>query len=75
MGLLAGALARSVAGSPRRGCLFTIAVGVAGALIGGAIAQAAGQQGVNEFSWWSLLVSFSGATVLLIALSALDRGS
>ncbi len=73
MGLLAGALARSVAGSPRRGCLFTIAIGVAGALVGGAVAQAAGQRGVDEFTWWTLLVAFAGATVLLVVLGALDR--
>ena len=35
----------------------------------------AGQRGVDEFTWWTLLVAFAGATVLLIALGALDRGS
>lgn len=73
MGLLAGGLARRVAGRPRQGCVHTTVIGVAGALIGGAIAQAAGQRGIDGFSWWTLLVAFVGATVLLLALGALER--
>ena len=73
MGLLAGALARRVAGTPKRGCVYTTVVGIAGALIGGALAQAAGQEGIRGFSWWTLLVAFVGATVLLLALGALER--
>lgn len=73
MGLLAGGLARRVAGTPRGGCLYTTVIGIAGALIGGAVAQVAGQRGVDEFSWWSLLVAFVGATVLLLVLGALER--
>ncbi len=74
MGLLAGALARRVAGAPRRGCVYTTVIGIAGAFIGGAVAQVAGQRGVDEFSWWTLLVAFVGATVLLLVLGALERG-
>jgi uncharacterized membrane protein YeaQ/YmgE (transglycosylase-associated protein family) len=48
-------------------------IGIAGALIGGAVAQVAGQRGVDEFTWWSLLVAFVGATVLLLVLGALER--
>ena len=73
MGLLAGGLARRVAKRPRQGCVQTIVIGLAGALIGGALAQAAGQQGLTGFSWWTLLVAFIGATVLLLVLGALER--
>jgi uncharacterized membrane protein YeaQ/YmgE (transglycosylase-associated protein family) len=43
MGLIAGVLARWVVKDDRSGCVYTIVVGVLGALIGGAIAQAAGK--------------------------------
>lgn len=73
VGLLAGALARAAVGSPQRGCLFTLAVGVVGGLIGGALFTAAGQEGIDEFGIWSILVAFAGASVLLLGLRVLDR--
>ncbi len=42
MGLLAGAVARIVVPSKGQGCLYTLVIGVLGALIGGALSAAAG---------------------------------
>jgi uncharacterized membrane protein YeaQ/YmgE (transglycosylase-associated protein family) len=69
LGLIAGLLAEKATGQRAGGCLTKIAVGVLGGLIGGAVATAAGLNGVNEIGLWSILISFAGATVLLLALN------
>ena len=71
VGLFAGLLARFVVRDDRSGCLYTIAVGVLGALIGGALMQWAGHQGVNEFDLRSILVAALGAILLLLILGAI----
>jgi uncharacterized membrane protein YeaQ/YmgE (transglycosylase-associated protein family) len=73
VGLIAGSLARAATGFERRGCLFTLGVGVLGAVLGGAIFSAAGADGVDDLSLWSLLVAFVGAFGLLLALQVLQR--
>lgn len=70
-GLVAGALAKAVTGVERRGCIFTMLVGVVGAVIGGAVFNAFDEEGVGEFGWRSLLVAFVGATILLLGLRLL----
>lgn len=70
-GLLAGALARWVVKDDRRGCLYTMAIGVLGALIGGALMQAAGRTGIDEFDVRTILVAAVGAILLLLVLQAL----
>lgn len=77
VGFLAGALARWVTGSPRRGCLATIAVGIVGAFIGGAVYRlATGEESsaVDDFDLGSVLVAVLGAVLLLLVLDTLDRG-
>jgi len=71
VGLFAGLLARFIVRDDRSGCLYTIAVGVLGALIGGALMQWAGHQGVNEFDLRSILVAALGAILLLLVLGAI----
>jgi uncharacterized membrane protein YeaQ/YmgE (transglycosylase-associated protein family) len=71
VGLLAGGLARRVTGSERQGCLATMVVGILGGILGGALFNAAGEEGIGDFSLWSLLVAFVGACVLLLLLQAL----
>jgi uncharacterized membrane protein YeaQ/YmgE (transglycosylase-associated protein family) len=68
LGLLAGLLAEMATGRRSGGCLTRIAIGVLGALIGGAIATAAGYKGVSGVNGWSLLISFAGAALLLLVL-------
>ena len=73
VGGLSGALAKGATGYKRNsGCLFSIAVGIIGALIGGAIFSALGSTGVDSFNLWSVLVSFVGAVVLLLVLQLLS---
>jgi len=73
LGFVAGTLAGVLTGRRTgRGCLLRIAVGVLGALIGGALARAAGYEGVDELSLRSLLVATLGATLLLLVLGAVE---
>jgi uncharacterized membrane protein YeaQ/YmgE (transglycosylase-associated protein family) len=71
--VVAGALAERATGRRSSGCLTRIAIGIVGALVGGAIANAAGEKGVNDFSLWSLLLAFAGASVLLLVFGAIDK--
>jgi uncharacterized membrane protein YeaQ/YmgE (transglycosylase-associated protein family) len=71
VGFLAGLLARWIVRDDRSGCLYTIAVGILGALIGGALIHAGGHEGINEFSLRSLLVAAIGAILLLLVLQAI----
>ncbi len=72
-GLVAGALARLfVRGSERIGCLGTLAVGIAGALIGGLIGEVLLGEEIR-FRWdlGPFLLAVAGAILLLLALRAL----
>lgn len=70
-GFIAGALAQSVTRTDRAGCLYTIVVGILGGLIGGALFNAAGERGIDDFGLWSIVVAFLGACLLLLVLQAL----
>ena len=72
-GLLAGALARAALGAPRRGCLFTMLLGVAGGILGGILFNAAGEEGMTDFGLWSIFVAFVGACALLLVFQLIDR--
>lgn len=74
VGLVAGALAQRVTGVRGNGCLFTIAVGVLGGIVGGALFNLAGDEGITEFGVRSMFVAFVGAAVLLLVAAALTGG-
>ena len=69
LGLLAGTLAKFlVPGRDPPGCIVTIALGLAGAFIGGWIGTAVGwgTVGQSEFSLRSIALATLGAIVLLL---------
>lgn len=70
-GLLAGALARWIVRDERSGCIYTMVVGVLGALIGGTLMQAIDERPLDEFSLRTVLVAAVGAVLLLLVLQAL----
>jgi uncharacterized membrane protein YeaQ/YmgE (transglycosylase-associated protein family) len=72
VGLIAGFLGRHITGDEKSGCLYSTAVGVLGALIGGALMQAAGNKGVTEFDLRSVFVATLGAVLLLLVLQAIS---
>jgi uncharacterized membrane protein YeaQ/YmgE (transglycosylase-associated protein family) len=73
LGLIAGFLARLVVpGRHNIGCLATLAVGVAGALIGGLVAEAVFDEEIDfAFDLKSLAIATVFAVVLLLALQAM----
>ena len=75
VGLVAGLLARWIVKDERSGCIYTVVVGIVGALIGGALMNAAGEKGVGEFELRTVLVAAVGAVLLLLILQALGGRS
>jgi uncharacterized membrane protein YeaQ/YmgE (transglycosylase-associated protein family) len=70
-GLIAGLLARWIVRDQRSGCLYTIAIGLLGALVGGALMQAIDHRPLDEFSIRTVLVAALGAILLLLLLQAI----
>lgn len=71
VGLLAGLIARWVVKDDRTGCIYTMVVGVLGAIIGGWLMASIDSAGVNDFSLRSIAVAAIGAVLLLLVLQAL----
>ena len=55
----------------RTGCIYTMVIGVLGALIGGGLMSLIDEEGVDEFSLRSILVAAIGAVLLLLILQAI----
>lgn len=72
LGLIAGWIASRITKQRSSGCLTNIAVGVVGALVGGALARAAGYQGIDRISIRSVFLAAVGAVVFLLVLGALE---
>lgn len=73
LGLIAGSLAQTVTGFEKRGCLFTMVVGIVGAFVGGALFSFVGSKPVMEFNLGSAFVAFIGASVLCVILNVVSR--
>ncbi len=71
VGLLAGWLARWIVKDDRAGCIYTMIVGVVGAIVGGWLMATIDEEGVDEFSIRSILVAAVGAVVFLLVLQAI----
>lgn len=69
-GLLAGLLARWIVKDSRSGCIYTMVIGILGALIGGALMQAVDERPLDQFSLRTVLVAAIGAVLLLLVLQA-----
>jgi uncharacterized membrane protein YeaQ/YmgE (transglycosylase-associated protein family) len=76
LGLVAGAIAKAIhKGDDPGGVLGTLAVGVAGALVGGLIASAVGIGGIGSFfSLGTWLIAIGGALLLLVIYNTLANG-
>jgi uncharacterized membrane protein YeaQ/YmgE (transglycosylase-associated protein family) len=72
VGLLAGGIARWIVKDDRTGCIYTMVVGVLGALIGGALMSAADEQGIGDFSLRTIFVAALGSVLLLLVLQAVS---
>lgn len=77
VGFVAGVFAKAVTrydarvpAHARLGCLGTIAVGVLGGLIGGALTAAATGEKITRFGVKSIAIAFVGAVLLLLVVQA-----
>lgn len=75
LGLIAGSIAQSVTGVEKRGCLFTLLIGVVGALVGGFLFNTVtDEKRVLGFNLGSMFVAFIGAGVVCLGLKMLGAG-
>ena len=72
VGLIAGMLARWIVKDDHTGCIYTMVIGVLGAIIGGGLMALIDRDGVEEFSIRSIGVAALGAVLLLLVLQALS---
>lgn len=73
-GLLAGLIAKFIMpGKDPGGVFITIALGIAGALIGGFIATSLGYGGVDGFNFGSFIVAVIGSLILLFGYRMICR--
>jgi uncharacterized membrane protein YeaQ/YmgE (transglycosylase-associated protein family) len=70
VGLIAGLVARWIVKDSRTGCIYTLVIGVLGAIIGGGLMALIDENGVDEFSVRSIIVAALGAVLLLLVLQA-----
>lgn len=72
MGLAAGVVAKFVLpGKDPGGCVMTVLIGIAGALLGGFLATYLGFGGLSGFDVRSFVIAILGAFVLLLVLRLL----
>ena len=73
-GLLAGLVAKFIMpGKDPGGVFITIALGIAGALIGGFIATSLGYGGVDGFNFGSFVIAVIGSIILLFGYRMIRR--
>jgi uncharacterized membrane protein YeaQ/YmgE (transglycosylase-associated protein family) len=58
---------------PQQGIVLNIVVGIVGAVIGGWLMNLFGQSAVTGFNFYSFIVAFLGAVVLIFIVKALQR--
>ena len=71
VGLIAGGLARWIVKDDRTGCIYTMIVGVLGAVVGGWLMAIIDEDGITGFSLRSIFVAAVGAVLLLLILQAI----
>lgn len=73
VGLVAGWLARRLISDERSGCIYTIVIGIIGALVGGALFSLVTDRdaAVDGFNLPSIGVAFIGSCIFLLILKAI----
>jgi uncharacterized membrane protein YeaQ/YmgE (transglycosylase-associated protein family) len=71
VGLIAGGLARWVVQDTRTGCIYTMVIGVIGAVLGGGLMSLIDEEGVDDFSVRTIVVAAIGSVLLLLVLQAI----
>ena len=64
-GLITGFIASKIVNDRGEGCFLNIALGIVGAVLGGALFQFLGEPVFFRFSLWSMFVAVLGAVIVL----------
>ena len=64
-GLITGFIANKIVNGQGEGCFLNIALGIVGAVLGGALFQFLGEPVFFHFSIWSMFVAVLGAVIVL----------
>jgi uncharacterized membrane protein YeaQ/YmgE (transglycosylase-associated protein family) len=70
-GLIAGFIASKIVRGEGQGCLLNVALGLVGAVVGGALFSALGDQVFWQFSIKSMFVAIIGAIIVLVLYHAI----
>lgn len=70
LGLVAGFIASRIVGAQGQGCMIDIALGLVGALVGGLLFSALGENVLWSFSLTSMFVAVIGAVIVLVIYHA-----
>jgi uncharacterized membrane protein YeaQ/YmgE (transglycosylase-associated protein family) len=73
LGLIAGFIGSKLVNKTGEGLILDIALGVAGAIVGGWLFGVFGMSGVTGLNIYSLIVAVVGAVVFLLAYHAIRR--
>jgi len=73
LGLIAGFIGSKLVNKTGEGLILDIALGVAGAIVGGWLFGVFGMSGVTGLNIYSLIVAVVGAVVFLLAYRAIRR--
>ena len=69
-GLITGFIGSRVVNRQGEGCILNIALGIAGACVGGFIFTSIGGHGITGFDLYSMFVAIIGAIVVLLVFHA-----
>jgi uncharacterized membrane protein YeaQ/YmgE (transglycosylase-associated protein family) len=75
LGLISGFVASKLVNQQGSGVVVDVLLGIGGAVVGGFLFTVLGATGVTGFNLWSIIVSMSGAIVLLVGYHALRRAT
>jgi len=73
LGLAAGFIGSKIVNKTGEGAVLDMALGAAGALVGGFLSGMFGQSGVTGLNFYSLAVATTGAVVVLVCYHAIRR--
>jgi len=71
LGLIAGFIASKLVNKTGEGFVLDIVLGIVGSVVGGYVFRWFGSTGVTGLNLWSLLVSVTGAVVVLVIFHAI----
>ena len=70
-GLITGFVASRIVAQRGQGCILNIALGIVGAVVGGAMFTSIGGSGITGFNVYSMFVAIIGAIVVLMIYHAI----